>query len=63
MKSVSDIMTEVLESPDMKRKLKETLELMNNVNPSGLCMFCGIHCGKGHMICLDCYGKQKLMED
>lgn len=63
MKSMSDIIAEVLESPDIQKKMKETLELMNNTNPSELCSLCGNHCGKGHMICPDCYGREKFKGD
>lgn len=56
MKSFSDVIAEVWESPDIQKKLKETLKLMNNVNPSEKCVNCKKHCGKGHMLCPDCYG-------
>lgn len=58
MKSISDIFEEVFESPDIQKKFKETLELMNNVNPSGLCILCKTPCGKEHMICPDCYTRE-----
>jgi len=60
MKSELDIMMEVWNSPAIQKKLKETLELMNNVNPSGLCVLCKTPCGKGHMICPDCYAREKF---
>jgi len=63
MKSISDIIEEVIESPAMQKKFKKTAELMDNVNPSELCMLCGIHCGKEHMICPNCYGREKFKGD
>ena len=63
MKSTADIIAEVFESPDIQKKMRKTLELMNNVNPSELCILCRKHCGKGHMICPDCYGREKFKED
>lgn len=54
-KSISDIIVEVLESPDIQHKMKDTLDRMNNINPGEECMNCNKKCGRGHMLCADCY--------
>lgn len=54
-KSVAQIMADVWESPEIQKKLKETLELMDNINPRKICLGCGKNCGKEHLLCIDCY--------
>lgn len=61
-KSAADIFSEEFDKffSDDNPKWVAIRELMDNVNPSGLCLLCGAECGKGHLICVGCYATEKL---
>jgi len=62
MKNLSDIVAEELEKALNSPKMREILDLMDNINPSGLCVLCGVPVGKAHLLCPTCYGAEKLKE-
>jgi hypothetical protein len=57
---LADILEEEFDRMINSQKFKDILELMNNINPSERCMLCGADCGKAHMICVECYAREKV---
>ena len=63
-KSTSDIIVEEFDKvfSDKNPTWVAIKELMNNINPSRLCLMCRAECGKSYLICVDCYAREKLNE-
>lgn len=62
-KSLSDIISEELDKMLDSEKFKKTIEMMNNINPSELCISCGDVVGKEHLLCTGCYFKLGVETD
>lgn len=61
-KSIADIISEEFDKVFTPERVRQLQELMDNVNPSGLCLLCHAECGKGHLICTECYRREKSNE-
>ena len=56
-KSISQIFSEEFEKVflDKNPEFRKLKELIDNINPSEICISCGDHCGKKHLLCASCY--------